>query len=95
MQQSTKSLGYSLVTTKKAAKSVFITEDRTKKRMDGDPNWDNRHTRFMGEVYAGDELEVEYSISNKVEENSERYGILSIDLQIRRISDNKLVIVSR
>jgi len=63
--------------------------------MDGDPNWDNRHTRFMGEVYAGDELEVEYSISNKVEGNSERYGILSIDLQIRRISDNKLVIVSR
>jgi len=63
--------------------------------MDGDPNWDNRHTRFMGEVYAGDELQVEYSISNKVEGNSERYGILSIDLQIRRISDNKLVIVSR
>ena len=29
MQQSTKSLGYPLVTTKKAAKSVFITEDRT------------------------------------------------------------------
>ena len=63
--------------------------------MDGDPNWDNRHTRFMGEVYAGNELEVEYSISNKVEGNSERYGILSIDLQIRRIIDNKLVIVSR
>ena len=63
--------------------------------MDGDPNWDNRHTRFMGEVYAGDELEAEYSISNKVEGDSKRYGILSIDLQIRRISDNKLVIVSR
>ena len=60
-----------------------------------DPNWDNRHTRFMGEVYAGEELEVEYTISNKVEGNSERYGILSIDLQIRRVSDNKLVIVSR
>jgi len=25
----------------------------------------------LGEVYAGDELEVEYSISNKVEGNSE------------------------
>ena len=57
--------------------------------MDGDLNWDNRHTRFMGEVYAGEELEVEYSISNKVEGNSERYGILSIDLQIRRVSDKK------
>lgn len=62
--------------------------------MDGDPNWANRHTRFLGEVYAGDELEAEYSISEKRNGNSEKYGILSIDLQIRRISDNKLVIVS-
>ncbi|MDQ6863194.1 MAG: hypothetical protein M3044_05165 [Thermoproteota archaeon] len=30
--------------------------------MDGDPDWDNRHTRFLDEVYAGDELDVEYSI---------------------------------
>jgi len=30
--------------------------------MDGDLNWDNRHTRFMGEVYAGDELEVVFYI---------------------------------
>jgi acyl dehydratase len=63
--------------------------------MDGDPKWNNRHTRFLNEVYAGDELEVEYSISNKREgESSERYGILSIDIQIKRIRDNKLVIVS-
>ncbi|MDQ6668275.1 MAG: hypothetical protein M3Y53_08640 [Thermoproteota archaeon] len=62
---------------------------------DGDPDWDNRHCRFLGELYAGDELEVEYSISDKKEGNSESYGILSIDVQIRRISDNKLVIVSR
>ena len=63
--------------------------------MDGDPKWDNRHTMFLGEVYAGDELEVEYYISDKKEGNSESYGILSIDVQIRRISDNKLVVVSR
>ena len=65
--------------------------------MDGDRKWDNRHTRFLGEVYAGDELEVEYSISDKKEgggNSSEMYGILSIDVQIKRIRDNKLVIVS-
>ena len=63
--------------------------------MDGDPLWGNRHTRFLAEVYAGDELEVEYSISDKKDEgNSKRYGILSIDIQIKRINDNKLVIVS-
>ena len=63
--------------------------------MDGDSNWNNRQTRFLGEVNADDELEIEYSISDKRERNSEGYGILSIDIQIRRISDNKLVIVSR
>ena len=54
--------------------------------MDGDPSWDNRHTRFLTEVYAGDELEVEYSTSDKKEggENSKTYGILSIDVQIKQ-----------
>jgi acyl dehydratase len=63
--------------------------------MDGDPAWGNRHTRFLDEVYAGDELEVEYTISDKKERQpSELYGILSIDIQIKRLYDNKLVIVS-
>jgi len=63
--------------------------------MDGDPEWGNRHTRFLAEVYAGDELEVEYSVSNKKDRGpSELYGILSIDIQVKRISDSKLVIVS-
>jgi acyl dehydratase len=63
--------------------------------MDGDPQWDNRHTRFLGEVYVGDELEVEYTVSDKKEGNSEKYGILSIDVQIKQLNNNKPVIVSR
>jgi hypothetical protein len=62
--------------------------------MDEDPKWDNRHTRFLSEVYAGDELEVEYYILDKKGGNSERYDILSIDVQIKRTSDDKLVILS-
>ncbi|SRR6266542_1158985 len=63
--------------------------------IDGDPSWDNRHTRFLAEVYAGDELEIEYSISDKKGAGkSEKYGLLSVDVEIRQISDNKLVIVS-
>jgi acyl dehydratase len=63
--------------------------------MDGDPKWNNRNTRFLEEAYAGDELEVEYHVSDKREgTNTERYGILSIDVQIKRIRDGKLVIVS-
>jgi acyl dehydratase len=63
--------------------------------MDGVPEWDNRHTRFLAEAYVGDELEVEYSVSDKREENTEKYGILSIDVRIKHIRDNKLIIVSR
>jgi hypothetical protein len=63
--------------------------------MDGDPKWDNRQTRFLAEAYVGDELEVEYSISGKREEDTGRYGILSIDIQAKRVSDNKLIIISR
>ena len=51
----------------------------------------NRHTRFLAEVYAEDESEVEYSISDKKEgECSELYGILSIDVQIKRIYEASL-----
>ena len=63
--------------------------------MDEDSTWGNRHTRFLSKVYAENELEVEYSISDKKDgELSELYGILSIDVKIKRIMDNKLVIVS-
>lgn len=61
--------------------------------MDGDPSWNNRNTRFLGEVYIDDELEVKYSISDKNDE--EKYGILSIDFDISRVKDGKLVVVSR
>lgn len=63
--------------------------------MDGDPKWDNRQTRFLAEAYVGDELEVEYTVSDKREEKTGRYGILSIDIQVKRVRDNKLIIVSR
>jgi len=63
--------------------------------MDGDTKWNNRNTRFLGEVYAGDELEVEYRISDKRDGNrNDSYGILSIEVYAKRLRDDKLVIVS-
>jgi acyl dehydratase len=62
--------------------------------MDGDPEWDNRQTRFLAQAYVGDELEVEYYVSNKREERTGRYGILSIDIRVKRVSDGKLILVS-
>lgn len=37
--------------------------------MDGDTGWDNRNTRFLGEVLVGDDLEVEFRVSDKKEGN--------------------------
>lgn len=61
--------------------------------MDGDPAWNNRNTRFLGEVYAGEELKVKYIVSEKKDDKS--YGILAIDFEITRARDKKLVVVSR
>jgi hypothetical protein len=44
--------------------------------MDGDPTWNDRNTRFLGEVYAGEELEVKYLISEKKEDKG--YGLLQL-----------------
>ena len=61
--------------------------------MDGDPAWSGRHTRFLGEVYAGEELKVKYTVSEKKEDRG--YGILAIDYEVSRAGDGKLVVVSR
>lgn len=61
--------------------------------MDGDPGWNNRNTRFLGEVYADEDLAVKYIVSEKKEDKG--YGILAIDFEISRVRDNKLVVVSR
>ena len=61
--------------------------------MDGDPAWNHRNTRFLGEVYAGEELEVKYTVSEKKDDKG--YGVLAVDFEITRARDKKLVVVSR
>ena len=61
--------------------------------MDGDSEWNNRHTRFLGEVYAGEDLKIKYTVSDKKEDRG--YGILAIDFEVTRAPDSKLVVVSR
>lgn len=61
--------------------------------MDGDPTWGGRHTRYLGEVYAGEDLQVRYFVSEKKEERD--YGIIAVDLEITRVRDRKLIVVSK
>ncbi|AIF83586.1 acyl dehydratase [Candidatus Nitrososphaera evergladensis SR1] len=60
--------------------------------MDGDPEWAGRQTRFLGEVYAGDTLDVKYRVASKKEEKN-GYGILRVDYEISRFG--KTVVVSK
>lgn len=59
--------------------------------MDGDPRWAGRQTRFMGEVYAGETLEVKYTVAGKKEEKG--YGILRVDYEISKAG--RPVVISR
>ena len=59
--------------------------------MDGDHAWAGRQTRFLGEVYAGERLDVKYTVAAKREEK--RYGMLRVDYEISKA--DKLVVVSR
>lgn len=61
--------------------------------MDGDPGWEGRHTRFLGEVYPGEELSVRYLIAAKKQDRG--FGILAVDFEITRVRDSKLVVLSR
>lgn len=68
--------------------------------------WGGRHARFLGEVYAGEELQARYRISEKKDSDDGGgggggrgsgggYGILAVDYEITRTSDGKLVVVCR
>lgn len=59
--------------------------------MDGDSEWGGRQTRFTGEVYAGDALDVKYRVATKKEEKG--YGILRIDYEISKAG--KPVVISK
>jgi acyl dehydratase len=59
--------------------------------MDGDPDWAGRQTRFMSEVYAGETLDVRYTVAGKKEEKD--YGILRVDYEISKAG--KSVVISR
>lgn len=60
--------------------------------MDGDSGWGGRQTRFIGEVYAGEALDVKYTIVSKKEEK-DGYGILRVDYEISKAG--KPVAISR
>ena len=48
--------------------------------IDGDPEWENRSTRFLKSLYTDEVLKIQYTISGK-EDIDEDYGKIAVDFE--------------
>jgi hypothetical protein len=62
--------------------------------IDGDPNWNNRQTRFLKPVQTGDILKIKFKISEK-RELDEQFGLLGIDFEAINQDEKTIVISNR
>lgn len=60
---------------------------------DGDPDWENRSTRFLKPLHTDDVLKLQYTISGK-DEIDEEYGKIAVDFEGTN-QEGETVLVSR
>ena len=60
---------------------------------DGDPDWENRSTRFLKPLHTDDVLKLQYTISEK-DEIDEEYGKIAVDFEGIN-QEGETVLVSR
>jgi hypothetical protein len=61
---------------------------------DGDPNWENRNTRFLKPLYVDEILKIKFTISDKKELDDE-FGMLSVDFEGKKENGEPVVIAKR
>lgn len=61
--------------------------------VDGDPEWNNRQTRFLRPVRTGERLAIKFKISDKRDLNQD-FGLISVDFEGMG-EDGKTVVISR
>lgn len=61
--------------------------------IDGDPNWNNRQTRFLKPLFTDEKLKIKFKISEKKEINGE-FGVIGVDFE-GTTDDGKTVVISR
>jgi hypothetical protein len=61
--------------------------------MDGEPEWKNRHARFLKPLYTNENLKIKFKISEKTDLN-ETYGLLAVDFEGSK-DNGELVVVSK
>ena len=61
--------------------------------IDGDPNWNNRQTRFLKPLFTDEKLKIKFRISEKRELNDE-FGLIGVDFEGVK-EDGKTVVLSK
>lgn len=61
--------------------------------IDGDPNWNNRQTRFLKPFFTDEKLKIKFRISEKRELNDE-FGLIGVDFEGVK-EDGKTVVLSK
>lgn len=61
--------------------------------VDGDPDWNNRQTRFLKSLYTGERLKIKFRISDK-RELSDEFGLIAIDFEGTN-QEGKTVVISK
>ncbi|MGI0004051.1 MAG: hypothetical protein ACREAX_02010 [Candidatus Nitrosotenuis sp.] len=62
--------------------------------MDGDPNWENRNTRFLKALHVDEILKIKFTISDK-KDLDEEFGMVSVDFEGKKENGDSVVIAKR
>jgi hypothetical protein len=61
--------------------------------IDGDPDWNNRQTRFLKPVHTDEKIKIKFRISEK-RELDDQFGLIGVDFEGTN-ADGKTIIISR
>jgi hypothetical protein len=62
--------------------------------MDGDPNWENRNTRFLKPLHVDEILKIKFTLSDKKELDDE-FGMITVDFEGKKENGDTVVIAKR
>jgi hypothetical protein len=62
--------------------------------MDGDPNWENRNTRFLKPLHVDEILKIKFIISDKKELDDE-FGMIAVDFEGKKENGDAVVVAKR
>lgn len=62
--------------------------------MDGDPSWENRHTRFLKPLHVDEILKIKFTVSDKKDLDDE-FGMISVDFEGKKENGDVVVVAKR